>query len=656
MSAAGDVPSLLSFIQHNQPRAYWAHSSEWDQFAQYWYNSPKQDNVEWRSFPHPLDIHMPASCWQEALLSDTEGKLLVTQGYSDLYRRLEIGFDLKNTPRQRLGPQAALITGQPGTGKSISLWYLAIKLLRDYRDEPLVVTHPGSTLMFYKGHAFEALDPNMTSFNPEILQKFGPEPYCFALHDSRENFNPSYWKHCIPIYASSPGDNKLATFVSHKSPFIWSIPTWTRKELLEGVRQKLEKDIELGQHVEKSSKPRPFHPIPEEHATGLDGMRYVYDFAGGSEFISRNYTELLDLNAMDVDSDQSGIVYPEIEDGPCTSVESALVQLVDNAVREVGFIPRDTYLYMDNKKHADSQNGWINDYMSQLQSSPQQIISLLSEEPRYTTRAHVVHRVFHQHMVAVGNNDTSQALFVVHFRTAAAQKGFETHMRQWTWTNLRELLSATVRSGHVTETVSEFDYGHHPCSHGDKEGGVETTSQLEKDSASAVPPSNLTARKHIVLSTELQYMANFTTSCPIAPKLDTYYEGHRITPLIDSFFFREERIDPSRHYDTLPVVLYFVQFSQAEKKRNDSEIGQKLVEAIYVASIKHCQALRPERRLELVRFLLLQPTSDNLQLWEDPEWILPKFSFEPEVYYSSFPIAKTDPRDPGLARPAPDNT
>lgn len=95
------------------------------------------------------------------------------------------------------------------TGKSYSLWYIAIQLLQDYPLEPLLFIQPNSTLLFYRGNAYmlpTMMPKSQLQLPIHIFSFRQDEPSCVALVDSNGSDSPDYleWDFLLPIFANSP--------------------------------------------------------------------------------------------------------------------------------------------------------------------------------------------------------------------------------------------------------------------------------------------------------------------------------------------------------------------------------------------------------------------------------------------------------------------
>lgn len=249
----------------------WKRRDIWKTFAQFWTGSNRNLTTV-SSYPYVLDTHLLTAARDVHSFTDIHQEILVTKSYDDLYRRLKIRFkdnidgvdninevdDMNQGSgkivRPPLSSQGVLITGQPGigmsfirflrhsthrsAGKSISLWFLVIRLLQDYPQEPLIVIQPMMTLLFYKGSTFCLSGPfeHMDMPNPDIFTMYGTRRLCLSVVEwSRHPTTPMLsCPYLVNVFASSPGEAQSSRFIKSHNPFVWAIPTWTLKELREG--------------------------------------------------------------------------------------------------------------------------------------------------------------------------------------------------------------------------------------------------------------------------------------------------------------------------------------------------------------------------------------------------------------------------------------
>jgi hypothetical protein len=241
----------------------WDANKTWTRFASYWTDSAHAGLTRRSDYPYILDTQIELT---EHVLAFTKNaqEILVPKCYADMYQRIKLGLKLDEIidgsdgtiVRPHLSnQQGVLITGQPGTGmlsvqflfhstdrsagKSVSLWYLLIRLLQDYPKEPLLFIQPDLSLLFYRGCGFTSSDVSSVSDlpNKSILSCRGSlnrsSPSCLTLVEwPKEQVTQMLLNNTLTnIFASSPKETRLREFEKGKNPYVWGMPTWNMKEL-----------------------------------------------------------------------------------------------------------------------------------------------------------------------------------------------------------------------------------------------------------------------------------------------------------------------------------------------------------------------------------------------------------------------------------------
>lgn len=241
----------------------WTRAHEWQAFVEFW-TGQNHELTSSSTFPYALAMNV-GSAWQGIPTYNGIGStILVTEGLNNLYKRIQLHLKLDlidwtgGTPKRPHSLKDVIITGQPGSGmssirillrsihrsvgKSISLWFLTIRLLQDYPTEPLLIVQPWGTLLFYRRSSF---------FSPSLqTHRDFPRTNIFSLRDDDSELTPSCmtlvkWddalvptilmqKLLLCVCARSSKQSLTRDFEKHKNPFQWGMPTWTLGELREG--------------------------------------------------------------------------------------------------------------------------------------------------------------------------------------------------------------------------------------------------------------------------------------------------------------------------------------------------------------------------------------------------------------------------------------
>ncbi|KAF5374552.1 hypothetical protein D9757_012416 [Collybiopsis confluens] len=506
-----------------------------------------------------------------------------------------------------------LITGQPGTGKSVSLWYLAVRLLQTLPDDPLVVVRPGITLLFYRGHAFTLRNGKDPRFNPSILPIFTLDPFdnigiprCFALYESQPNTDQlDVMASAIPIYAASPGVDNLKHFRSKNLSFVWSLPTWSKEELIEGFKLNtnyLTVKARLATSVPRlPDMPRPYHPS--------DGPHPAYSDDDDVEMI-----EVADMQ-------------PSNYFLPPTAPEAKLSNLMEAAIREIGWIPRDLFAYMKDIKSIDSAAQVVRQSAadSMLTRDSLARLSTTTNLPSPTIGSYLIHSIFHQHAVMLDADDLNPVEFIISFRSYPAEQEFNRELENRSWDSLASLLQVDpttrkVIAGNVFEYIA-----HKQLPAVDNRRLSLFCMVTEEDDKGFCTHRLLANANSVKFITGRREVEPFhRTVLEVVP--DTYYWGSRTTPLIDAFF-----LDCT---DYPAGVLYFFQFTISKRKEGKAPGGVELLSHIYHLAVMAATEMRLSSIV--VRFVLLQPIARKVV------WKLPKFQFPHEVYYCTMHTDRAD--------------
>lgn len=263
MACSEKIPLILGCGGHTQWQAL---GSDWAAFVSFWSETNEDNDLRNQSYPYVLDLRLSDDIKKLIVpLTDLSTKILVTQSYADLYNRIKLGFRLddgvQNNGIEITRPSVplrdgVLITGQPGTGmlttcqltsthhqtgKSVSLWYIAIRLLQDYPLEPLLIIQPNMVLLLYRRNAYILLGSKMLKspmqLPTDIFSFYQGYPSCIALiewNTTSALCEPLEWGCLLTIFAACRDSLETPRFVDSRFPAIWGMPTWNRLELRKG--------------------------------------------------------------------------------------------------------------------------------------------------------------------------------------------------------------------------------------------------------------------------------------------------------------------------------------------------------------------------------------------------------------------------------------
>ncbi|KAJ3718089.1 hypothetical protein DFJ43DRAFT_1098322 [Lentinula guzmanii] len=566
----------------------WSFCEDWTPFVQHWTYRENQ-NPDSPTYPYPFDTKTSRLV---VVLQAMYGRLIVTKSYADMYKRIQLGLCLSDQTTQPDGTtivrpattkEGVLITGQPGTGKSVFLWYFATRILQDYPMEPLLIIQPGEpALLFVKGYAFQCEGTNLVLPNMSRFSKRAPSadypPYesCLTLVEcNSETFPDILLKGSVlPIFASSPKENRFATFLKVKRPFIWGMPTWNKKELRLGFR---------------------LH----------GGFPAVINYLTVSPLpTTKNELPYREGESSDDDID-------DIDTG-----KDSLAQLVDVAVREVGWAPRDVFEYMA----AVSQQN-----QGELIEAAQGAILKMDHQAMRTAitdfigtaasnRSDLSHKVCTAHAVPQLAKDTKHSRFVISFKTRFIEGLFLQRFQSLAWADLIELLQITqavpaarALEGNIFESVA------HRLLPDQK--NIELRIMKEQSRTDRGVTYVNTDKPTVFVDFCRNVSLPFGPSPPPNIQTSAYYEASHNTPLVDGFVIEAK---------TGVVHLYFIQLSVSQKKGNLAPGGLPLVNAI----VEMVRKIFPHPHVVVTNFVLVHP-ADSKSI---PSWRLPP-SIDANIYW-----------------------
>ncbi|KAF5387438.1 hypothetical protein D9757_007834 [Collybiopsis confluens] len=692
------VNELLDRLNDGLAVPSWKHDTILNNFAQHWFElGPTAEPNKEERLCYTLVTQLPTSTndLQDFGLYSSNGRILVTKGLSDLFARLELGFSLKTAGSQttgtmpKNGSMGVLLTGQPGIGKSVSLWYLTIRLLAKHKFEPVFVFRPQRQLLFWEGYAFEfknsghamigrAFTDALTNFARGNSVKY-PDQRCFALHESLPgNQEPPVLGCTIPIYASSPGGAKLRLFKTKYRPYIWGLPTWSKEELWRGLW--LDRNVEYA--MERITE-REVLDIPKRRCPFNPYYDKYDDDVGGS-----------DLDLMSDDSGYNGsdnaTVAEEEEEGQYNlsptfnlsnpdnegiDIKSLLVmyRYLELAIRTMGWTAREA---VDQMKPTD-----ILEYLSKLTNLDW--FTAYAAGPQNTTgdRVSFPHTIFYQHLQPAAVDSLDDAMWIIAFKSPIAEDVFTEQLTGKPWRGLHGLLDAMSRSkspsaaalcGSVFDWMASRQLSYRPplmnLDEMVRPAKTRSNAQASQTTYSRVPygsndeplqemtkkePHTPTKVKlQLMLTNGIRYLDNSTIPDIVSNR---FYNGDKYTPLFDSFILHEEHG---------ASTLYFFQYSVSKYKDGYSGQGYHLVLQIY----KKARAMMlkgPEEDVVLpnnrfvkrrrssacrdldVRFVLVQYRNEPRANWTVPRFDSDKRPLEDrfpfKVYYATLHLETTDP-------------
>jgi hypothetical protein len=216
----------------------WSADIAMTRFAQHWRTTQLlEESLNANLVSYTLETKLPED---STYLTDTSRSIIVTRSYMEMYQRIKPITERGVKEKPYVHQQGLLLTGQPGTGKSYSLWYLVIKLLREGPDEALLVHYSTQFTFFYQGYAFrrDSVPSSQPSFMEDTATRLFPkrdgQPQLLFLLDWNSKEEPRFiidQHHHFVIFAAEPQVSRFEQWQKRRSIHILGMPDWTIEEI-----------------------------------------------------------------------------------------------------------------------------------------------------------------------------------------------------------------------------------------------------------------------------------------------------------------------------------------------------------------------------------------------------------------------------------------
>ncbi|RPD66603.1 hypothetical protein L226DRAFT_567011 [Lentinus tigrinus ALCF2SS1-7] len=200
----------------------WTRSHSWDTFIK----QCRSFDLEQLTTPGgTITLDVPV---EHDTLDPTRGNLYIREVYLEVHEQL-----WERATTKRLG--GMVLTGQPGTGKTMFLWYLLVCMLRE-KQVVLLYMASCDTVLFYHDQVFVApASVSNLSLPHYHADKLDFSQVCiWSLFDVpvEDSVPKLVWKGiCYPVTAPSPNRDRMKYFIKYRTPYIGGFPLWTLQEL-----------------------------------------------------------------------------------------------------------------------------------------------------------------------------------------------------------------------------------------------------------------------------------------------------------------------------------------------------------------------------------------------------------------------------------------
>ncbi|KAF8893281.1 hypothetical protein CPB85DRAFT_1330806 [Mucidula mucida] len=240
---------VLAISVHSQwdfePGTVWEKApSEWQDFYQRWSAVDKDQVLKKETM---------------TLLPQRIDPLLVRDSYEPLLHSV---FCVAEIPSR-----GVLITGQPGIGKTLFLWYALIRLIT--LGQLVIFAQSDERFLFYNGTVYSAGANDRPALPVFRGDKVKPKPFIWTLIDADGGIVPPHLVHspCFPVQASAPNPICYKQWMKQRCGARLSLPLWSRKELWQGLRL---------QHRYDQFRAEMTHYLPPSPANLPDAELHIY--------------------------------------------------------------------------------------------------------------------------------------------------------------------------------------------------------------------------------------------------------------------------------------------------------------------------------------------------------------------------------------------
>ncbi|KAE9391945.1 hypothetical protein BT96DRAFT_979627, partial [Gymnopus androsaceus JB14] len=328
----------------NRFRKWKAAELKWQELLDHWKNhtNPLDDKG-----PYPRTLEIAPKSGNASLtytLDDCGSTVLVLASYSAMVERLFGRYQREDTNHS-----GVLISGQPGTGKSVFLWYLLAVLLTLKDDSPcqrapVLFYHGVHIILFYNDRAYTPISPSTFDFTiiPEVTASNGS---IWALIDvdakTEEPTGLAEARRVFAVQAASPDPKRYHIWLERRDAL---------KELLAGwkVQHKYTQTMEAIDYW-LNHRDDPIKPEFELHLIHRTTLEEA--LISGRDFIhNKQEDEMVEDEYPDDTQEQEQNATEETKEQEQSvstiNPEEAAKILLSHAITQYGWAARDVYEYL----------------------------------------------------------------------------------------------------------------------------------------------------------------------------------------------------------------------------------------------------------------------------------------------------------------------
>jgi len=192
----------------------------WQEFSSEWYGC-NDDNSLLPDSSLSLPPLAPSKC----------RSLLVRKCYVEIFDRVWARAFSSN------GEVGAIITGQPGTGKTLLDYFILVRLLQ-LKQNVLFSIDGISLFLFYLGKVYRSSTSALLGSESQLPEQICPKVFIWSIFDIAKIEEPAsffFSNPCLPVQTASPDPGRYKIWAKECGPMRVGMPLWTCRELELGL-------------------------------------------------------------------------------------------------------------------------------------------------------------------------------------------------------------------------------------------------------------------------------------------------------------------------------------------------------------------------------------------------------------------------------------